>query len=166
MLQSIDNILSYKNPYVLKASRKLYTHYDLSEDEASLIFEDLLRFLWLVATVNQRKKENPNWDAPDISISYSMLIIDQFWHTFIMNTKDYMNFCDEYLGGYVHHPLPIEKFFKHKKTLGEDKANEIFIVEMATCVVDYFGGDIAWRWFDEYEKYLPENALELLSHHG
>jgi hypothetical protein len=166
MLQSIDNILSYKNTHVLKASRKLYTYYDLSEDEASLIFEDLLRFLWLVATVNQRTKENPKWDTPDISISYSMLIIDQFWHTFIMNTKDYMDFCDEYLGGYIHHPLPLNKYFQHKKTLGEDKANEIFIVEMATCVIEYFDGDVAWRWFDEYEKYLPKNAMELLSHHG
>jgi len=166
VIDSINNVLSYKNKHVLKACRKLYTYYDLTEEEATAIFEDLLRFLWLNATVNQRKKENPDWDAPDISIAASMLIIDQFWHTFIMNTEAYMGFCEEYLGAYIHHPVQLNKYFKNKKALGKAKADELFIVEMATCVIEYFGGDVAWRWFDEYEKYLPDNAVELLSHHG
>ncbi len=166
MIQSLEKVLAYKNAQVLKACKKLYIYYDLSDAECQQIFEDLLRFLWLYATVEKRKIEEPNWDAPDISIAYSMLAIDQFWHTFIMNTQDYMDFCNDYLGQYVHHPIPVSKYFKNKKTLGEDKANELFIVEMATCVIEYLDGEVAWRWFDEYEKYLPENADELIAHHG
>lgn len=166
MIRPMEEVLAYECPHVLKACRKLYTYYDLSEEEAQEIFDDLLRFLWLNATVAERRMNEPEWDAPDVSISESMLIIDQFWHTFIMNTKDYMDFCEKYLGSYIHHPVQVPKYFKNVKEFGEAKAVEMFIIELATCVVEYFDGETAWRWFDEYEKYLPENATELLSHHG
>ncbi len=166
MIKPIEEVLRYKNKYVVQAFIKLYTYYPLTEKEAEQIWEDLLRFLWLNAKVEEEKKKDKDWDAPIISISESMLIIDQLWHVFITNTQDYTDFCNQYLGQYVHHPVAADKYFKNIEKLGRAKANEMFLTELVSAVVSEFGEETAVRWFDEYFKYLPENAMELLSHHG
>lgn len=38
--------------------------------------------------------------------------LDEYWHTFILDTQEYHEFCDEVFGGYLHHvpaPLPDEE---------------------------------------------------------
>ena len=30
-------------------------------------------------------------------------MIDETWHVFVLFTKEYTDFCNEYCGGYVHH---------------------------------------------------------------
>jgi hypothetical protein len=29
--------------------------------------------------------------------------VDDLWHTFLLFTRDYQDFCDEYLGRFIHH---------------------------------------------------------------
>lgn len=29
--------------------------------------------------------------------------LDDVWHVFILHTQEYMDFCDQYIGGYCHH---------------------------------------------------------------
>jgi hypothetical protein len=35
-------------------------------------------------------------DEPDVDV-------DEYWHQFILHTKEYMEFCQKYLGYYLHH---------------------------------------------------------------
>jgi hypothetical protein len=35
-------------------------------------------------------------------------IIDECWHTFLLHSKDYAKFCDQYLRGFVHHDPAID----------------------------------------------------------
>lgn len=66
--------------------------HDYTEDEARAIFEDLKRFL--VAG-----------ELLDRSLAPS-LPVDEMWHSWILFTMDYHEFCDK-LGGYIHHrPIP------------------------------------------------------------
>ena len=160
MIQPLEKILPYKNEFVIK--RFLMSH-KMTREEAEQIFEDGLRFLWLSATFDELRKEDP--DVPDISIAEGMYIIDEVWHEFVLLTKMYTDFCNENFGRYIHHPPDLHKYFENKKTMGKDKANEIFVSEMVGTVIDYFGEAVAIRWLDTYHKYLPDNHAELTSHH-
>lgn len=63
-----------------------------SEEEARVLFEDVKRFLLLGSIVDASP-------APSLPI-------DQMWHSFILFTKDYADFCEK-VGGFIHHrPLP------------------------------------------------------------
>lgn len=64
-----------------------YTH-----EDARSLFEDVKKFLLLGSLV----EASP---APSLPI-------DQMWHSFILFTKDYAEFCSK-VGGFIHHrPLP------------------------------------------------------------
>lgn len=159
-MKSLEEILSYRNENVMH--RFLMVH-PMPREEADQVFEDMLRFLWLSAVVDQKRLENP--EVPDISIAEGMYIIDEIWHEFVLLTKMYTDFCQIYLGRFVHHPPELDKFKRNKPHLGEDKAIAIFLEELIEAVIEYFDETIAVRWFDEYHKYVPENYHELLAHH-
>jgi len=162
ILKSLEIVLAYHNDWVLKRFKKTCYWFNGTEEEAVLIFEDLKRFLWLYAKIEQQRLTDPKLGLPDISIATNMEIIDEMWHSFILYTQFYSEFCEEHFGLYLHHPVPMEKFINNTKIHGNDKASEIFISEMIECVCEEFGEEVAIRWFDTYEKFnspikAPEN---------
>ncbi len=54
-----------------------------------LLFDEVLKFLWLIGALNQRLTPS--------------LIVDNAWHEFILFTRLYHNFCDAEFGRYIHH---------------------------------------------------------------
>jgi hypothetical protein len=83
---SKENVLVYCNSGVVK---KYAQEYEVSIPVATERFEELKKFLFICAT-----KEG------NFSPSF---VIDDIWHTFILFTKDYANFCNDYLGKFIHH---------------------------------------------------------------
>lgn len=76
-------------PFLLE---KFAKDYGCTEDEARSLFEDVKKFLLLGSIVDASP-------APSLPI-------DQMWHSFILFTKDYAEFCSK-AGGFIHHrPLP------------------------------------------------------------
>ncbi len=59
--------------------------------------------------------------------------VDSVWHEFILFTRDYMTFCDEFHGKYIHHQ-PYTSYHK-----GDQKADERF-----------------FRWYRRVYGDLPE----------
>lgn len=147
-MKSLDEILAYKNKAVIDRFTKMCPE---ATEDAELIFDDLKRFLWLVATTEERRKAGEA--LPDISFSNSMIIIDEMWHAFILLTEYYADFCQKYLNQFIHHPTAMDKFLANKKTMPEKEAAEIFLSEMVELVHDTFGTETAERWFDYYFKY-------------
>jgi hypothetical protein len=82
-----DRALSYPLEHVL-------TRYRLSHDvppAVALLHErELKRYLLLCA------------EYPDISLPVSP-VIDELWHEFLLHTRDYMAFCNDLAGGFIHH---------------------------------------------------------------
>ncbi|HOO82321.1 MAG TPA: hypothetical protein PK513_07460 [Alphaproteobacteria bacterium] len=76
--------------YNLSAITKYFSEkYDIDKDKADLISLELKRYLFLVAK-NKRQ--------------YGMAgIVDEYWHTFILSTVQYHDFCDFLGEGYIHH---------------------------------------------------------------
>lgn len=111
-MKKIELALGYKNPNVIK---KHASELGISLKEAEIHFEECKKFLYLCSIT-----DNP------LSPSKG---IDAIWHTFILFTKDYNNFCLNYLGRFVHHTPDVERteqtrmqnktHFEYARTLAE-----------------------------------------------
>ncbi len=77
---------SFTAPHVV---RKISKDLHCSETEGLKLFGDLMAFLWMTAQSTEPRVPSP--------------AIDEAWHTFILFTKDYAEFCEVYCGGFIHH---------------------------------------------------------------
>ncbi|MGK0363333.1 MAG: hypothetical protein ACI85O_000378 [Saprospiraceae bacterium] len=164
-MKSLEEVLAYQNNYIVEEFLRKHKNYKLSTEEANLLFDDLKRYLWMTATIDIKREENKDILLLDISISESMIIIDEMWHEFILVTEYYTGFCNENFGKYIHHPPPMPKYELNQKTLSDQECAEIFIGELLETTYDYLGDEVTIRWFDTYRQYLPDNHEEKLSHH-
>lgn len=138
---SLEEILKYKNPPVVKRFQKEFpAQANMAED----IFEDLMRFFWGTKKHLQDKKLNPN----DENLKFffimdnDMRVIDQMWHIFLLYTRDYADYCEKYFGEFLHHqpdlvPLFKEQGFEFEKNL------ERFL----NYTYELFGETVIRRWF-------------------
>lgn len=83
---SISQIMEYSHPKVIK--RYVLDH-DVAEAEAERRFEGLKQFLYICSITPGYKVTS---DA-----------IDSMWHTFLLFTQDYRDFCTRYLGKFINH---------------------------------------------------------------
>jgi len=70
--------------------------------------------------------------------------IDDMWHTFIIFTKDYTDFCMQSFGCYMHHT---------PKTTEEEFKPDNFEVEFSgylSYVYENLGEDTVKKWFSEF----------------
>ena len=140
-LPDLAHVLQYKNPLVIKRFQFNYPDF---HDTAHEIFQNMLRYLWLSQKYNIDSKENKESVLGFSCVMHKeMVIIDEMWHTFILITKDYAQFCDDYFGVFLHHvpdmvdstkPINLEKF---KKEL------ELFL----SYVYDNLGEETVMSWF-------------------
>ncbi len=148
MIQQLEEILHYENPSVIE---RFQNRYPFAKSDSHLIFDDLKRFLWLSASIEEKKQDGQ--DTPDISFSESMYVLEEMWQAFILSTNDYIDFCNNYFGRYLHHPTQKIKYQANFEKLGKDEAMEIFVTDLITCVYENLGEEVANRWFDQYTNY-------------
>src|SRR5437764_15253816 len=87
----VPEILAYQHERVLDR----YTiDYGVSNEEAKRSFAAFKEFMVVCAV-----KPGPKVTSEPI---------DRMWHTFLLFTKDYRNFCEEYLGRFINHE-PFER---------------------------------------------------------
>jgi hypothetical protein len=79
--------LGYRNRDVVE---RLVKKLGLTTDAATLLFADTLKFLSLAAFNEGHGLVPPK-------------AIDDAWHHFLLFTKDYAEFCEEYFGTFLHH---------------------------------------------------------------
>ncbi|MFY0675119.1 MAG: hypothetical protein JXQ87_17120 [Bacteroidia bacterium] len=84
--QILAKALLEENPVLIS---KIVKSCGINEQNVTNLFEETLKFLWLVGKLNQ--KLTPS------------LVVDNAWHEFILFTRLYHKFCDEHFGRYVHH---------------------------------------------------------------
>ena len=101
-LPGLAKLLAYKSPIAIKRFKR---NFPTLADDAENLFEDMLSYLWLCRHHELALKQQPN--NPDLQFSCvmhkEMRDNDEMWHTFILITKEYHQFCDHYFGGYMHH---------------------------------------------------------------
>lgn len=143
-LPSLDQLLDYKNPAVLKLYIQNYPNNQLSAEDA---FRETLKYLWLVQkhrieTINNR--DNP--DFPEqCFMPRSMREIDEMWHEFILFTDDYTQFCLHYFGEYMHHLPNIFDNIPLSRDIVERE-----IEKLLPYIYDHLGEDTVRTWFVSY----------------
>jgi hypothetical protein len=71
-----------------------YAHdHDVSIEDAHVLFEETKKFLAVCASASP--EEVLHMSPSEVQ--------DEMWHTFILHTKDYMDFCHNQFGVYLHH---------------------------------------------------------------
>lgn len=86
--EKIDSIMSYPIPNIIKRCQK-----DFGYNDADIIVleKELKRYLTLCIL--------------DDSANFGMYSkdVDNLWHTFILFTKEYAQFCNTFAGKFIHH---------------------------------------------------------------
>ncbi|EOY2735481.1 hypothetical protein MXF07_24245 [Klebsiella pneumoniae] len=154
---SREAIMNYQNTDVLLKFRK---EWDVSPEEAEFIFAETKKFIWLASTSLR--------DCFNIKVHEQFTIIDEMWHTFIQFTDAYTSFCEDYLGGYLHHyPSTndmIRKELKHVNETGitysdyryNEYVNQIQRIERS------LGAETVTTWYGHFAvKYSMENLNAL-----
>lgn len=85
-LKPMPEILAYQHDRLL---HRYSVDYGVSIEEARRCFNALKEFMIVCAA------------KPGYKVTSDP--IDRMWHTFLLFTKDYKNFCEEYLGMFINH---------------------------------------------------------------
>jgi len=127
--------------------------YDVTLEEATEIFKETKKWLWLAA---QNEDESMFIDRP-------LLILDEMWHTFILHTRQYYNFCINNFKKLVHHnPTPPSEKKVLEKEL-KDNPSEVIskhqqrVEKQYSVIYDKLGPETLLKWYDTIaQKYTPE----------
>lgn len=148
---------AYKNDAVIE---RFMDKYQVARDEAEDIFEEMKRMLWAMARY-QNPHEGPSRLSP-FTIYYQMGVLDEMWHTFILFTAEYTDFCLQYFGAYLHH-APTTAKDKQKLSLkrktdpkGTRKFLEAGLREQCSFIGEKLGAATLEKWFKVYPQRYPQ----------
>ena len=151
---SLEEVMQFKCKKTIQA---FHCTYGISLEESTVIFEDLIRFLWV-----SRNYKDLNLDHSVHSIDPAIIVIDEMWHTFILHTNEYFEFCAKYFGDYLHH-VPTPKDQPSRKIF---ELNEIELKELEearrkkySCIFDFFGETVFKRWYLYYPSEYSSRQL-------
>ncbi|OGO95070.1 MAG: hypothetical protein A3F10_00595 [Coxiella sp. RIFCSPHIGHO2_12_FULL_42_15] len=137
---NLNKIFEYKNQAIFNRYTTSYPNNQLNAENA---FKELAKYLWLTYKHQKDKETYPNEESLNFNCSVfsEMSEIDDMWHTFLLFTKDYMNFCHTYFGCYMHH-VPTEE---EKKLFREELETDLG--RYLSYVYDHLGADTIKTWF-------------------
>lgn len=73
---------------------KLLKEKHIKDEVIDEAIDELAKFFYVI------KNDNTNDRVP---IGMTSAEVDEVWHTFIIDTKEYFTFCNRYFGFYLHH---------------------------------------------------------------
>lgn len=141
MLPPLDVLIQYKHPLVIRA----YVRNHLgNQEEATCLFEEMLKYLWASTKHSKEKEKRP--EDPALQFLFvmhqEMREIDNMWHNFILYTKDYAEFCQKYFGMFLHHePDVADKIMQTQEEFSQEMEKYL------SYVYDTLGEATVCRWF-------------------
>jgi len=165
----LDEILKYDHKELVS---KLTTQFAITLEESADLFTETKKWLWLCAyeidQINHAKQKN---QVVRIPFASSVVILDEVWHLFLQNTRDYQNFCMMHFGFFVHHEPAgladiesyVDKYNNAPKELEESYHQELR--SLMSYVYDHLGAETVRKWFSEYsDRYSVEKLKKIHIH--
>lgn len=157
---SLKRVLAYENLGVVERFAETY---ETEIGDAAWVFQELKKMLWLMAEAVPNADRSAIGESASFRVYHRMAVLDEMWHTFILFTQDYSRFCNEYLGGYVHH-LPTTRANKERrrkefladpaKFRAEDKLR---IETQCRIIAEKLGPETLRVWFREIPERFSRN---------
>jgi hypothetical protein len=147
-LPDLEELMQYKNALVIRRFKRNCPDH---ADSAEQLFEDILRYLWLNRKHEIDLKQAPQNPALHFNcvMHKEMRMIDEMWHTFILITIDYHNFCEKYFGNYMHHVPEVGDEVDDTKNIDINQfAKELRL--FLNYTYDNLGSETLTRWFSDY----------------
>jgi hypothetical protein len=153
--------LEYRNPDVVDSFLKTFA---MPRAEAELLFEDVRRWLWLAGRMEDRHSS--------LFVDAGMLLFDEMWHAFVLFTREYAEFCEQYVGRFCHHtpatrPMQLE-IARRAREEPEELARHLReqYTTMISLVVNELGEDVATRWFQTYRHQHTDAYIRSIHKYG
>jgi hypothetical protein len=99
MIKSLAQILEYSNSDILN---RYEIDYASNKFESTEALKELIKFLWLSQTHESEKADYPDKEELNFICGIPEEL-DDMWHTLLLFTKEYLDFCTENFGKFVHH---------------------------------------------------------------
>jgi len=136
---SVILLEKYKCPSVV---RQFSCRHRISYAESLQIFGETKKWIWLK---NEFENDHPKGlkDIPALPLLSHFRVIDEMWHTFILFTVPYTNFCDTFFGVYIHHHPNVS----HS---APKNVNQKIICWFVDYLSDKLGEETAEKWLNIY----------------
>lgn len=96
--QKLLNIIDYEFPTVVKERTK--EELKISDSILELVEISLKDYFYILKNEKTYVNKNSTVEMLDFAV-------DVLWHNFILDTKSYSEFCNKYIGFFIHH-IPYE----------------------------------------------------------
>lgn len=138
----LHRLLEYENDNVLSRYQKEYPDTNMTAKE---VFSELMKYIWLCHKHASDKKQYPENESLNFKcvMHIEMEDIDNMWHTFLLFTRDYQKFCNNYLNGnFFHHdPLPSKQQDVSKNKYEEE------LHRYLSYICENLGEETLVKWF-------------------
>jgi hypothetical protein len=160
----LDEVLSYRHDGVIE---RFIAEQGTTRAEAELLFMDVKRWLWLChENVRERFLGIPGV-PPQMTVFATQNDMDMMWHTFILFTWDYTQFCRTYFGRFIHHfpTLDEERRLRaaERSLPGGREAQDAAYLKAAGYAYDKLGADVARRWYIRRQEPAAAQRLDTVS---
>lgn len=141
MTPDLSHLIQFPNDKIIARYHKDYPQSKMHPEES---WVELMKFIWLCHKHQTDKKNLPENEALlfDCVIHTEMNDIDNMWHTFLLFTRDYQQFCLECLGGRFFHHEPLEE---GKQVNHDTYAEEL--THYLSYIYDNLGKETVLKWF-------------------
>jgi hypothetical protein len=146
---TLEEVLSYQHPDLI--ARFVEEHH-VPESYAQELFAETKKWLWLCNTNSLEGAKAP------LIIYPFMGALDEMWHSFILFSKDYATFCNDFFGEFIHHsPTPAREKAQHRDRLAADEEGlkeetHDKLLMFVNYVEQKLGQETAIRWFGPEER--------------
>lgn len=157
-VRPLADVLRYKNIEVVRRFRE---QFPVSEREAQSIFRETKKWLWLCAV-------SPK--SGQLSVTDSIVVIDEMWHVFLMYTRGYHAFCQRYFGQLLHHAPTTQaekaRMSRRAKTHPDRVAREVETERrwQYQTILEFLGEATLRKWYVSYPKKYSPVRLRTLRH--
>jgi hypothetical protein len=156
VISDLNSVLTYQNDDVVN---RFSEDYNVSFSEAQEIFLETKRWLWLCAKQAQDIKSGKT-EAFRIPLFNEANAIDLMWHTFLIYTHDYAEFCQKYFGFFIHHFPTTKKERDDWKAFVETNPDKAWekrkesLEKVYGYLYDELGPEILLKWCEDFpQKY-------------
>ena len=151
-LAPLEKVLAYQNEDV--GSRGCEDN-GVSLDDSKEIFQETKRWLWICA---KRKiaLDRGEIEFFNIPLFNEAFIIDSMWHTFLLFSEDYTNFCQKYFGNFIHHyPKTHQETLKWRDRIAKDPEGARLerrqsLKKVYEYLYDELGAEILLKWCEDF----------------